>query len=319
MVDGRLLVANLDYEDPRLPRRVRRAASVAGTLMAVLGRDGDRLWTPEPVVAPALEGLPAVELVTGDMPGANEVLAWAESDRVAMRRMGKRDKCAKDAHWIDRLWAVKPPEPAVVTRVNHRRFCFELARDRGVLLPGARIVDDVADLDALDAPHWVLKAPMAASGRMQLRRRGRLDAALLTRATRLLARFGELYYEPWMERTADFGVAGLIDDHGVLILPPHRLDTDDQGVFRSIDTSVACPYAAVLRDTADAVATALSDAGYRGPFGIDAFEHTDGFAPLCEINARLTFGHLAHAGVTPAQFAAVFADNAVFPRKRPPR
>ena len=46
------------------------------------------------------------------------------------------------------------------------------------------------------------------------------------------------------------------------------------------------------------VATILRDHGYRGPFGIDGFRWRDAdghlaVQPLCEINARLTFGHVA--------------------------
>jgi hypothetical protein len=56
----------------------------------------------------------------------------------------------------------------------------------------------------------------------------------------------------------------------------------------------------VLTATADRVAHALREAGYRGPFGIDAFRWRDAAGavhlhPLCEINARLTFAHIAHA------------------------
>ena len=43
----------------------------------------------------------------------------------------------------------------------------------------------------------------------------------------------------------------------------------------------------------------LAQAGYRGPFGIDAFVYGTGYDrqlyPLCEINARHTFGHVARA------------------------
>jgi hypothetical protein len=43
----------------------------------------------------------------------------------------------------------------------------------------------------------------------------------------------------------------------------------------------------------------LTQVGYCGPFGIDAFAYqtADGevFRPLCEINPRLTFGWLAQA------------------------
>ena len=44
---------------------------------------------------------------------------------------------------------------------------------------------------------------------------------------------------------------------------------------------------------------ALRGAGYHGPFAIDAFAYRDGaarrFHPVCEINARYSFGWIAHA------------------------
>jgi hypothetical protein len=45
---------------------------------------------------------------------------------------------------------------------------------------------------------------------------------------------------------------------------------------------------------------ALAQAGYRGPFALDAFVYRDAdgarrFHPLCELNARYTFGHVARA------------------------
>jgi hypothetical protein len=152
----------------------------------------------------------------------------------------------------------------------------------------------------------VLKAPFSASGRLRVRRRGRaLDADIAIRIERLLTRFGALCFEPWMDRLLDIGALGMIDDPDTWrILPPHRLETDHAGVFRGIaldpDPSWLAPTdrQAVTR-AATAAASALAQAGYRGPFGIDGFVYQRGgeraLQPMCEINARLSFGFVAHA------------------------
>jgi len=51
-------------------------------------------------------------------------------------------------------------------------------------------------------------------------------------------------------------------------------------------------------EAARTVADELHARGYRGPFGIDAYQYRDksgrvALNPLSEINARMTFGHVA--------------------------
>jgi hypothetical protein len=159
----------------------------------------------------------------------------------------------------------------------------------------------------LDPEHgWVLKAPFSASGRLRVRRRGRvLDTDIATRIERLLTRFGALCCEPWMDRLLDLGALGIIEDADTWrILPPHRLETDHAGVFRGIaldpDPSWLAPADRLaMTRAATAAASALARAGYRGPFGIDGFVYQHGgqraLQPMCEINARLSFGFVAHA------------------------
>jgi len=55
----------------------------------------------------------------------------------------------------------------------------------------------------------------------------------------------------------------------------------------------------MLHEVVTTVGAALFAAGYTGPFAIDAFVHRGAggraLHPLCEINARYTFGWIAHA------------------------
>jgi hypothetical protein len=79
---------------------------------------------------------------------------------------------------------------------------------------------------------------------------------------------------------------------------------DIKGQFTGIDLDTgALPERdrARLEEVAVGVAAALRQAGYAGPFGIDAWHwrRTDGsvaFHPLGEINARMTFGLVEWTG-----------------------
>jgi len=291
----RLIVANLDYENPGLPLRVRKAAAAAATLLQVFARDGDRLWTPAPVDPARIPNL-RVQLESGsELAPADQVLAWAETAAIAEARDRPRTGDGGGDDWRERLWRLTPPAPAIVNRVNHRRFAFEL----GLGLPDAHWIDDIDQLaPAHDA--WVYKAPMSASGRDQLRRYVRaVDEAARTRARRMLTRHGELLYEPWVDRIEDYACAGIIDGDEFELLGVHRLLIDHQGVFKGVelDPSLDVPE---VRAAASTAARALIEAGYRGPFGIDAYRYRDATGeqhlnPLGEINARLTFGHVARA------------------------
>lgn len=179
----------------------------------------------------------------------------------------------------DLMWA----EPGA-KHVNDRRFALALAQRLGCALPGARVIASPDDIDL--AGPWVAKAPWTTAGRDRCFGTGR---ELPPELARLLAAHGELVVEPWLDRTADFAICG--DTEGRL-LPPHRLITSERGTFRGIALGEG---PAELIDVARAVGDALRAAGYRGPFGVDAFVHAGGLHPLCEINARHTFGHVAHA------------------------
>lgn len=282
--------------------------------------------------AGALAELPGPEPVTG-------WLAWGETRDVTARRQASRDDTAGHGRapalpgapgrngepgapdwpgwpdwpdWIDWLWST-PPDPEAAWRCNDRRFCLPVQAALGCRLPGAALIDS---LDALRAhlaalgpgpDGWVLKAPFSASGRLRVRRRGRdLDRGIEARIARLLTRFGALCFEPWMERVLDIGCLGLVAGADAChVFPPHRLETDHAGVFRGIaiaDGWLAPDHHRAVVHAATEAGRALGRAGYRGPFGIDAFVYRHDQAPggqalqpLCEINARLSFGFVAHA------------------------
>jgi hypothetical protein len=320
-------------------RDVAQRISALGTLMAALGRDGDVVWTPLPVDPGRVAGPVAATLHSGpitSLPRPEALLAWGETSEVAAWRAAMRTRrrwpggerpgdaagppgnagpagnssAADDL--VARLWAL-PADASAAWRCNDRRFCVPVQEALGCRLPGAAVLGSLAELRAhlasldLDPDHgWVLKAPFSASGRLRVRGRERdLGPDIATRVERLLARFGPLCFEPWMERLVDLGCLGMIEDENTWrILPPHRLETDHAGVFRGIAVDPDARWLAPgERDQVAAAATgaarALARAGYRGPFGIDGFVYRRAGAralqPMCEINARLSFGFVAHA------------------------
>lgn len=263
-----------------------------------------------------------------ELPPADELLAWGETPRIAALRRRWRaaggpgepaGEEALDAPVAEAVWRLPPADPAVVARVAHRGFAFELARERGWALPGAGLAQDVAEverrvegLDPSGETGWVAKGAYSAAGRERVFGEGRGD--LRERETRLrleslLERHGSVLVEPWVERTADFGCAGLVTAAGTRLVTLHGQQVDARGVFRGIVPlpSDFLPLPAAERERIGAAfhaaADALRAAGYRGPFGIDAFRWLRSGAsggrgelhPLVEINPRLTFGLVAEA------------------------
>ncbi|MEZ4402524.1 MAG: hypothetical protein R3B06_21045 [Kofleriaceae bacterium] len=310
------LVGNLACEvawagGPPVPAAVGdRLARLATTLRA-LATDADTLWLPGPVADAAVPpGGPRPRLVTGPVAPADQpVVAWGADAALDARPPGPA--ASVDAGtWQAAVRTLPVATVALARAANDRRLALAVAADLGTALPGAQVIASVAELrdhlaagGAAASPTgtWVAKAVLTAAGRDRVRRRGpAIDAATAVRLERLLARHQALVVEPWMERRLDVGQGGVVLGPGqALLLPPHRAACDGAGVVRALTVddgaALAGPHRAALAQAAAAVAHRLGATGYRGPFVVDAFVHADGFHPLCEINARLTFGMVARA------------------------
>ena len=263
--------ANLDCEarwaGVTLPRAVQERISLLGALACVLApADRDvELWTPVAIDAARLASPPAA-LRVGEPPRAD--LAWA-------------DPHAKS--------------------VNDRRLALAVATEHGASLPGARVITRVDEVDI--AGPWVTKAPWTAAGRDRCHGDGAPTTEQRTRIGRLLETFGALVLEPWMERIVDVGVCATVAPDGLVSAhPAHGLVTDKRGGFLGIDLA-GPPLEPSERDQlatmVAAAGAALCDRGYAGPFAVDAFAYRHQgerkFHPLCEINARFSFGWIARA------------------------
>lgn len=267
---------------------VDRLAALA-TLLRALADEGDLLWTPrafDPVRMPDVPGVARPLLLTGARPTPGPG---------------------------DLTWADLTPAAAAA---NDRRVAAEVQRALGCALPGTSVVtseeaieEAVADAaGATAAGTWIAKAVHSSAGRGRVGGRGSpADARHRAGVENLLELHGAVIVEPWVPRLADFGATAAVTDEsptsGAKDFDVHTLENTVRGDFRGI----AIP-AAGLRDeerTALAVAArsaarALASRGYRGPFGIDAFRWRDRtgaerFQPICEINARCTFGRIARA------------------------
>jgi hypothetical protein len=258
--------ANLDCEarwaGRALPADVLARISLYGALVTALApADAEvELWSPA-AIDPQKLALPwPIALRTGTPPHAD--LAWA-------------DDAAK--------------------AVNDRRLALALAP-----VDGARVIDRLAG-DWPDA--WVAKAPWTAAGRDRVRGRGTPTGETLRALDRLLGRSGALVLEPWHDRIVDAGVCARVDRDGTITQqPPHTLLVDARGAFLGIalaEPALAASERAELVAHVDRAGRALAERGYAGPFAVDAYAYTDHGArklrPLCEINARYSFGWVARA------------------------
>jgi hypothetical protein len=188
---------------------------------------------------------------------------------------------------------------AVLRRVNHRRF----AADLGQTLPGARYVtniDELASVVASESPtgQWLCKRPLSFAGRGRRKlARGALEPAAESWA-RASFRGGEgLQVEPWVDITSDVALHGFIDRAGNVTLGTATSQIcDAQGAWRGsrAGTDLDAAEQHELRDSASLVGRALAQAGYFGPFGVDAFRWRENkqirFNARSEINARYSMG-----------------------------
>jgi len=201
--------------------------------------------------------------------------------------------------------AVVPRAPSVdaLRAVNARPFAARVRTP----LAGASFAKSVAtDLDRAlalvarpAADGWLVRRTFGAAGRG----RRRIAAGRPTADERawLVAslRLGPLVVEPWVRVTREHTRSGWVaPDGAIAISGPCLQRTTSDGAW--LDTARASSIDEVGRDDDRALAAAfeaagkaLAEAGYFGPFGVDAFHHrgADGrevLNPLGEINARFT-------------------------------
>jgi len=218
-----------------------------------------------------------------------------------------------DVDFVGRAWCPTPmalshlaaagvraephPEPSVLRRVNHRSFAHEL----GGGLPEQRYFTERAPLEQLlrraERP-WLLKRPLAFAGRGQMRFYGPISDKQWSWLDLSLANDG-LIAEPLVTPTLEVSLHGFVWQAGNFELGRECVqEVSDRGVFRGVRLAQSGELDATesssLLEQGQRVAGLLHEAGYFGPFGIDAYRYhvgsARGFCALSEINARYTMG-----------------------------
>jgi len=218
-----------------------------------------------------------------------------------------------DADFVGRAWCPTPmalshlaaagvraephPEPSVLRRVNHRLFAHEV----GGGLPEQRYITERAPLEELlrrDERPWLLKRPLAFAGRGQMRFYGPISDKQWSWLDLSLAHDG-LIAEPLVTPTLEVSLHGFVWQAGNFELGRMCVqEVSDRGVFRGVRLARAGELdgseVTSLFERGQGVARLLHEAGYFGPFGIDAYRYqvgnARGFCALSEINARYTMG-----------------------------
>lgn len=201
---------------------------------------------------------------------------------------------------------VKPVPLTVVTRVNSKLWSHALEIELGVELPGAATASTFEELQEVVAraspgagDKWVIKSPFGFAARDRVLGRGpRLEEPQARWSIRRLARGETLIFQPWLEVVREYGVVMELACDGALeILGISDLQTNGAGTGTGyiLGRPPAPGRARELERIARVIGERLFKEGYYGPVGIDALEHTGGFHPLLEINARYTMGFVAAA------------------------
>jgi hypothetical protein len=305
------ILGNLDCEsrwgNKPLPVAIRTRLAYMSTLLRALVTQDDAILLPLTAIdtnrLPVAAQLPRLRCEPRSVPSPINAIAWAGGDKLS----ASYDPGA--VPW--RLATLGPLAAAsVCAAVNDRRLTIEARRHANVTLAGTTIISSIEQLSQhLDQGgadfgdgHWICKAPWTAAGRDRVRGLGKEPTAMSAVAKLLRQCGGELVFEPWLPKLLDLGVLATVHDGRVTQRPPHQLLCNAHGGFAGI-SMMPSPLTTAERDvvhqTVELTGVLLAQRGYSGPFTIDSFVHTAHgkrhIAPLCEINARLSFGWVALA------------------------
>jgi len=280
-LDAELELARLEFEYvPRVKLRQQ---------LELYGRDSRALLGVDDVLLEPGKPVPAGKFVGR---------AWCPTP-LALRRLVAAD-IEPEPH----------PEAHVLRRVNHRSF----AHEAGGGLPEQRYFTERAPIEALlrraERP-WLLKRPLAFAGRGQMRFYGPISDKQWSWLDVSLATDG-LIVEPLVTPILELSMHGFVWQDGHFELGRICVqEVSERGVFRAVRLANAGELepaeCVALSERAERVACLLHDAGYFGPFGIDAYRYQvgdeRGFCALSEINARYTMGFAVGFPRSPAELS----------------
>ena len=329
------IVANLDFEESlaaeqggprrRLTARAATSARMLGTLLRVFASGEDRIWLPETAPAGRVASVPGLrtpQFETGalrTLPPADDWLAWGETEAVASLRArdlpnSQRPPGGEELPLWARVWRLPRTIPPVAKHVHQRSTHVKIAAELGLEFPGRKVVTSIEALNqhlaegaARSSPtgEWILKPMFSAAGRNWIRGIGRaVERQAKIAAEKQFEEGRALLFEPLLERVRDIGTSLAITETGVEVIGTHQLEISSSGKFRGVRIPVrdveGDSFPEEARTQAERIGERLHAMGFRGPCGIDAWcaKTREGDLHkefLGEINARLTFGWLAHA------------------------
>ncbi len=312
----RRIQANLDAEDRMAEAslgasritssRALRVSSAIGTLLSVLARPGDELWTladsgssPERFDPPPLVDLIDVSRRVGapELGRDTPTISWSPTGIES-----SDPETQADGSIASYLWSTQAASPELALELNHRRHVIDWRSAAAAPSLDAVYLESFADfrawVEAAPQQLWIAKAPYSAAGRARFLGRGVGDLAQPSLAE-LWSRYRGLLFERWVERNADYGVTLWIDE-SIRVISVHRQYVDARGQFQGLRllNPEEIPNSDWLR-VAVQIGETLYRHGYRGPAGIDAYEYQTAagveFQPVGEVNVRMTLGLIAKA------------------------
>ncbi|MEM7607413.1 MAG: hypothetical protein AAF411_18835 [Myxococcota bacterium] len=179
---------------------------------------------------------------------------------------------------------LRAPTFEVLRAVNGRAFATMRFSAGGV-----RSVYGLEDAEAFPERPLLLKGSLGFAGREQRRVDGPFGQDDRAWVERQLRR-GPLRVEAFVAIDSEYGTPGFIEGTSAIIGEPVQQWSERGQWFRSEAARLSDAERTRLRAAAEAVGRALVEAGYFGPFGVDAFRFGDTWREVSEINARYTMG-----------------------------
>jgi hypothetical protein len=319
-----IIYGNLDCEaqwaNKPLPQVVRARLAMMSTLMRALSprQECELLTIADVTVSRIVDHpeLPTLRILRADQGTSGKLeqiaaIAWAGTNGARQQSVDETQNDNTETPWSP---AIRSPlaASAVCKAVNDRRLTIEARLHAGVPLAGVAVINSVADLQnhltkggaSLGNGEWICKAPWTAAGRDRVRGTGFDENAIRGVAKLLRQCGGSVVFEPWLQRTMDLGVCAAVHNGKVSQRPPHQLLCNPHGGFAGIEIktpTMTTTQRDLLTETVEKTGELLHHKGYQGPFTVDSFLYSSSgkteqqIAPLCEINARLSFGWIALA------------------------
>lgn len=193
---------------------------------------------------------------------------------------------------------IDSPSVEVLQRVNARSFAFELNGDKdpAICSSAPQALADFLDR-APTGSEWLAKRAHGMAGRGQRRLRAGTQSAADRHWLVRACASGSVLVEPRRQLDLECTWHGELSRTGELYLGPvlgQRCDAQGAWIANIPDPPITTDEGDLLLDAAKRCAFALREAGYFGPFGLDAYAWIeDGerrWNTISDLNARYTMG-----------------------------